>query len=326
MHGTFPITRSVPEATALAAEIAKLYPMADIPYCGLASRNMADVFLVRDGTTQYAARVWRHEIQTEDEVGFQLDLLAHLSSNGLSVVTPVPRTDDTLYFSIPAPEGQRFVALFHWVDGDLMGYSQEHQHYKRAGELIAGIHKLGEDFRPKTERPFDLAGKIRGPLPALRQMASHRPDDLAFFEAAADAICERLSALEGEDVPTGFVHGDFHAGNACVTAVGTVILFDFDCCATDWLCHDVVCFEWANQLVGLDQAYSDSFIEGYESVRPLGETERKHWPLLWAAQELYYLAAVADVMDVAGTAHMSFKGLDHAFEAIRSTVAAAQVM
>ena len=66
MHGTFPITRSVPEATALAAEIAKLYPMADIPYCGLASRNMADVFLVRDGTTQFA----------------------HLSSNGLSVVTP----------------------------------------------------------------------------------------------------------------------------------------------------------------------------------------------------------------------------------------------
>lgn len=326
MHGSFPITRSVPEAAALATEIAKLYPMADIPYCGLASRNMADVFLVRDGTTQYAARVWRHEIQTEDEVRFQLDLLTHLSNNGLSVLTPVPRTDGTLYFSIPAPEGQRFAALFPWFDGDLLGFSEDHQVYKTAGELIAGIHHLGEGFRPRTERPFDLAGKIRRPLPAVRQMASHRPDDLAFLEAAVDAICEGLSALEEEDVPTGVVHGDFHAGNAIVTPDGTVVLWDFDCCATDWLCRDLLCFEWANDLVGIDQAYSDSFIEGYESVRPLGETERKHWPLLWAAQELYYLSAVADVMDVAGTAHMSFKGLDRAFKAIRSTVAAAQVM
>jgi len=326
MPGMFPITRSVPDATTLAAEIAKRYPMADVPYCGLASRNMADVFLVRDGTTQYAARVWRNDCQTEDEIAFQTDFLAHLSGNGLSVSAPVPLTDGTLYFSIPAPEGQRFVALFHWVDGDLLGFSEKHQHYKKAGELIGGIHKLGVDFRPKTERPFDLAGKIRGPLPKLRQMASHRPHDLAFFEAAADAICERLSVLEGEDLPTGFSHGDFHAGNACVTADGTVVLWDFDCCATDWLFHDVIFFEWGNHLVSIDQAYSDSYIEGYESVRPLTEAERKHWPLMWAAQDLYYLAAVADVMDVAGTVHMSFKGLDHAFAAIRSSVAGAQIM
>ena len=47
---------------------------------------------------------------------------------------------------------------------------------------------------------------------------------------------------------------------------------------------------------------------------------------MWAAMELYYLSAVADVMHVAGTAHMSFKGLDHSFAAIRSTVAAAEIM
>lgn len=326
MPSMIPITRSVPDPTNLAAEIAKRYPMADVPYCGLASRNMADVFLVRDGTTQYAARVWRNDCQTEDEIAFQTDFLAHLSGNGLSVLTPVPRTDGTLYFSIPAPEGQRFVALFHWVDGELLGFSEKHHPYKKAGELIGGIHKLGEDFRPKTKRPFDLPGKIRGPLPKLRRMASHRPDDLAFFEAAADAVCDRLAALDEEDVPTGFVHGDFHSGNACLTPAGDVVLFDFDCCSTDWLCRDLILFEWGNQLAGIDQAYSDSYIEGYESVRPLTEAERKHWPLMWAAMELYYLSAVADVMHVAGTAHMSFKGLDHSFAAIRSTVAAAEIM
>jgi len=323
VNATFPITRSVPDSIALGQEIKRLYPIYDEIWCGLTSRNMTDIFQVRSGRTRYAARVWRHDFQTEDEIRFQTELLLHLSDLGLPVTKPIRCKDGGLYFSIPAPEGKRFVSLFEWVEGNLMGIEAHHEHFRRSGELIALMQKAGQDFSAPSRRLFDLGGRIRKGLVALSSMISDRPNDLAFYEEAVNNVCNHLENIDPNTIPFGICHGDFHALNASVGADGSVTLFDFDCCSFDWLMHDVVCFDWANGRSTRGQTFSDSFIAGYESVRTISSDEHAQWPFLRAAHELFYVTVVPDILQYTGFAHMNFRSFEAADISVRKSLKSA---
>lgn len=326
MTTSFPITRSVPDAEALGHIIADHYALERTLWCGLASRNMTDVYQVRAGSDLYAARVWRHEFQTEEEILYQMEFLAHLEESGVSAVSPVRLKDGSLYFTIDAPEGRRCIGLFKWADGDLMGLDPKHENFHRAGELIGLMHKAGETFVAPCDRAFDLAGRIRAGFPALQSMIANQPKAAAFYQEAVSAVCAQLDALKEQDIPMGTCHGDIHALNVNVGTDGTVTLFDFDVCSRDWLAHDVVCFEWANGRSTRGQAYADSFIAGYETVRTLTTGEQANWLLLRAAHELFYMTVVPHILNATGFAHMNYKGFDAADISARKSLSQAQIM
>ena len=61
-------------------------------------------------------RVYRAGWRSPSEIIYELELLTHLSARGVAVAAPSRTKDDRLVHTLPAPEGERQVAVFAYVE------------------------------------------------------------------------------------------------------------------------------------------------------------------------------------------------------------------
>jgi homoserine kinase type II len=97
-----------------------------------------------------------------------------------------------------------------------------------------------------------------------------------------------LSALHYPDLPDRVVHGDFHEWNLLFQDGQLSGLLDFDWCRRDALAADI-----ASTLApysNWEAAATRSFLEGYEAVRQLDDSEWTLLPALMRAQMVHFCA------------------------------------
>jgi len=293
----FPIRHSVVDNEALGEEIRRRWDLRAPFLCELITRGMNDVYLIKSGTTRFAARVWRADKHTADNVTWELDYLAHLKKKGIPVIAAVPDASGALSFGIDAPEGSRRVCLFEWAA-------------RRIGGSVAQIHLAGADFKGKTARPIDFPGEIRRKFPALAARLNERPDDLAFYQRIAEVLPGKIEDAYAAGVPYGPLHGDVHAKNVFVTPDGSFTILDFDTCGEAHIIHDCMSLAWANSYflskgdTRMTPALTDAFMEGYEEARPIEDLERSYLPLFMVSKEFSYMCGMSDGVNYVG--HMSF--------------------
>ncbi len=320
------ITHSVMDARAVAAVLWQHWDLPSAPYAELLTRGMNDVYLVRAGGTQYAARAWRANRNSEDDVAYELGMLEHLDAAGLSVANPVASKGGVRFVPLEAPEGQRFLALFRWADGTPFGDNPDTRTARRIGVLFAKIHKAAADFAPSKRRYVDHPGALLRELPAVLKMAAHRPEDLDYYPRAAAAIADALAGLDKQIAPFGPGHGDFHLYNAFVSDDGAVRFLDFDLCGEDHYAQELMSFTWANDYVGVDKSINDAFLEGYNAERPLSTEESNLLPLFYAAKELGFLCGFATNVNYVGHSPFLDPDLDWFAQQVRRHVTEAGLL
>ena len=174
---------------------------------------------------------------------------------------------------------------------DLFASSQE-------GDRIAVLYDYIEGREPEVDSDIEAIGKQTGQLHNLMQEYRGSPIAHAkpFFidryidllnRKGFDKIKIRMLSEYGDalwktaaNLPRGFCHGDYHAGNMLRTADGRYVLFDFDaaadafpvfdvmliCDSTDYFRFDVSGYEKTQRMV-------ERFCTGYTQQRQISDAE-----------------------------------------------------
>lgn len=197
----------------------------------------------------------------------EASLLAHLAKNGVATPSPIPMQDGALVGELRGKPA----ALFPWVAGRMRCQAAVRPgDTKKVGAALARLHLAGAGFE-RIEGRFDapslelrLDQIARAPSPELASQAEPLRARLASWTARRDG-----------SLPRGVIHGDLFRDNVLWDGDDIVALLDFESACDGTFAYDVMVaiLSWC---VGeaLDASLARALVEGYESVRPLGEAER----------------------------------------------------
>ena len=294
MPNYFPATHSTLSVKALTTDVLSNYDLNTISDFRLLNLGLNDTYVAKTTNSQkYILRVYRAGWRSLADISYELDVLLHLSNNGVPVSKPLPQKDGLLIQTLSAPEGTRYVVLFTYAPGKDPYPSYEKDTETIAfnyGKTVAKIYNAVQDFTSQHTRfPLDLDHLIEAPLKSIAPMLSHREEDWIYIQQLADKIRNRLDELPSDELEQGFCHGDFHGGNAHVADDGTITFFDFDCCGWGWRAYDIAVFRWGARLRDKEKEYWEPFLRGYTEERSINNIDLQAIPLFIAIRHFWLL-------------------------------------
>ena len=247
-----------------------------------------------DGNTYYL-RAYRNQWRSYEDIQCELDVLNHLKQKGYPAAQPVPYKDGHFFCAVPAPEGERFLALFTEAPGQLISYDHEPERMARHyGQAMARMHDALDDFSsPHPRFHLDIAHFIDQPLYNIEPFLIDRAEDWAYVQQFAKTLRERLLMLPAGKLEQGFCHGDLQGFHANVASDGTLTFFDFDCSGHGYRAYDLAVFLWCCRLQDAVAARWDSFLRAYREIRSINDLDIRAVPLFVCARYLWHMGVHA---------------------------------
>jgi homoserine kinase type II len=200
-------------------------------------------------------------------------MLDRLAGAGVPTPCPCRRTDGEL---VSVVQGKP-AALFPWIEGDMRCQAGVTPRHARAvGEALAQVHlaAAGEARGPGRFRYEDLGVR-------LARIAESKDPNFAPRVPVLSASLDRAHADRDKSLPSGIVHGDLFRDNVLWTGDDQIAaLLDFESAFDGTYAFDlmVTLLAWCTG-DALEPSLARAMCEGYASVRPLTESERRG---LWA--------------------------------------------
>ena len=292
MNTPFPAIASILSPEALIAGVLPGFAVGEVRDCQFYSGGFNHTYRLKtaDGRTYYL-RAYRLPWRTLADIRYELDLLNHLKGKGFPAAQPVPYRDGQCFCAVPAPEGQRYLALFTEAPGPQISYAHEpEQVARRYGQAVARLHNALDDFSgPHPRFHLDLAYFTGRPLPYIQPFLAHRPGDWAYVRHFAAALRERLLALPAGQLEQAACHGDLQGYHANVASDGTLTFFDFDCGGYGYRAYDLAVFLWCCRLEDAVAVRWDSFLHGYREERSIADLDLQAVPLFVCARYLWHM-------------------------------------
>ncbi len=313
----FPVVRSLLLPDALLSTVQRTYALDDVERCVLLRSLVNDVYEVATPARQYVLKVYRHGWRSTTEVGWELELIAHLAERGVPLAPAVPGVDGRLIGTLQAPEGIRPFVLFDFVEGAKPQLPFNAELYHDLGKLAARIHQASNDFRSQYSRqPLDLAFFLDRSLSVIFSQLVNRPEDQLFVAHLAVEVRHHIRAFSSQGLEWGICHGDITLDNVHITSDRNLIIHDFDMSGEGWRASD---------LYGVRQAdFWDAFLRGYTELRSLTTVDLQAVPWFIVVRELYNLRfQLAEVANWRGTLS---HGEDYIDEKMRLLRAAADAL
>lgn len=261
-------------ANDLLHKVVSEYQIENLQECLFWSRGSNDIYEVRceDGI-KYSLRIYRHAVYPRDSIEFEMQALLHLHGQGFPVAYPIPKKSGGYLTEIDAAEGPRFAILTTFAKGEEPEYGKADS-CRQFGQSLAQMHLASAGFEPSVKRPdLDLANLLDERVNDIRPYVKHRPKDLLFLEQLARELRDAVMAAPASALDTGLCHGDVHGGNNHLHE-GEIMHFDFEECGFGFRAFDLATFKWgALPDKDKDSELWPAFIEGYQSVREIGETD-----------------------------------------------------
>jgi len=200
-------------------------------------------------------------------------MLERLARKGVPTPAPIRRTDGE---HVSVVRGKPAV-LFPWRDGHMRcqaGVTPEDA--ARVGAALARVHVavVGEPAEPCRFGVEALGAR-------LGRIAASGDPTFAPMVPALRATLARVHAARNTALPRGLTHGDLFRDNVLWADSGEVsALLDFESACEDAFAYDlmVTVLSWCFG-DDLEARLASAMREGYESVRPLTEPEKR---ALWA--------------------------------------------
>lgn len=257
-------------------------------YKGIAEGVENSNFLLHTTRDPLILTLYEKRVEKND-LPFFLGLMQHLAAKGLSCPLPLPRKDGVLLGELSG----RPAALISFLEGMWLR-KPEAKHCREVGKALAAMHLAGEGFEIKRPNALSVEG-----WKVLWDKAEARADEVE--KGLKDEIrpeIDYLAAHWPKDLPAGVIHADLFQDNVFFLGDELSGLIDFYFACNDLLAYDVsICLNaWCFEK---DGAYNvtkgKALLEGYQSVRPLGEAELEALPLLARGSALrFFLTRLYD--------------------------------
>ena len=289
---TFPVFASVLSPDALIRDILPGFGVGSFAECKLYSGGFNHTYRVKTvGGSIYYLRAYRIQWRTLADIQYELDVLNHLKGKGFPATSPVPYKDGQPFCAVPAPEGNRFLALFTEAPGAEISYNHEPvRNALRYGRAVAQMHNALEDFKsPHPRFHLDLEHFIDQPLRNIQPFLSHRPDDWNYLQQLAETLRQRILAMPAELLEQGFCHGDLQGYHANLSPDGALTFFDFDCGGFGYRAYDLAVFLWCCRLEHAVTVRWSPFLKSYRETRRIHKRDVEAVPLFVCARYLWHM-------------------------------------
>lgn len=293
---SFPVIHSVLDPTALRAEVAAQYTLGEPDTCILLRSWINEVYQLRIGAQHFILKVFRHGWRSPAEVAYEVALMQHLATCGLSVAPPVARRDSGFVGLIPAPEGTRPTVLYPLLVGQPPLPPSE-LIYQQVGQAIATIHQALDSFETThPRRALDVAYLAEEPLHWLHPHLRDRPADWEFLKTLVQRVRTRLTTLEQNDGLTwGAIHGDATLDNMLITETRKIGIYDFDQSGPGWRAYELQgVFQYT--LDDPASTFWTALVDGYRSVQPLSTADIAAMPCFVVLNSLWCMGFEAHVI------------------------------
>lgn len=257
------------EAQLLAAE----YGLRLVNVEALEAGSVNSNFRFDCETGPVFARIY--EEQDAEGAAAELRVLEGLSKVGVPVSAALPRLDGGL---VGITSGGKPFSVYPWVVGEWLCHQRlRESHCHALGRALARVHEatptLGELPKGRFGEP-----ELRARLEHILRHGPEFEDSVRFIERGLE---QYVSSLEG-DLPQGLIHGDLFRDNVLwqlgrdVDSPEIAALLDFESASQGAFVYDLmVCvLSWCFTSE-LELRRVNALLDGYESVRPLSELERR---------------------------------------------------
>jgi homoserine kinase type II len=207
----------------------------------------------------------------DNDLPWFCDLLTHLGQAGLPVPAPYPTRDGERISRLK----EKSCVLVPRLAGHHVK-SPGGPQCRAIGEMLARLHKAGEDFQPRRSNPF---GDVWRTATCQRLAFLLPEEDLQLITLLLEHWRLRESTLR---LPISIVHADLFHDNALFTGYDITGIIDFYYACEDTCLYDlaIVTNDWCrDSRKRLDRRRQASVLAGYESVRALTPSERELLPL-----------------------------------------------
>ncbi len=213
------------------------------------------------------------ERMADDELPYFMRLMKHLSHHGLSCPDVMVRQDGELIFDSHGKKG----CIISCLPGQTLDELNLAQ-LRSSGRALAQLHLAGREFPEHRSSPAGmewLSDRIGGMMADVEKRYGEGSAMLLFDELA-------FQKEQTFDLPAGVIHGDLFVDNILFEGDEVTGIIDF------YYAHDAayamdIAISLNAQAVLLgkdDQARMQAFLEGYEALRPLSDTEKVALPVL----------------------------------------------
>jgi len=220
-------------------------------------------------TGEYVLTLFEHIPRAD--LPFYVGLMDHLAKSGITCPAPLLRDDGEMLGEL---NGKPAVIVTRLAGGPV---TQPTAHDCRVvGAILAKLHVAAVEYDASLDNwrgaqwRESFARKLESRLsPAENALIA---SENAFQAAQDDAA-----------LPQGIIHGDLFHDNVLWDDEGNGGVIDFYFACDDALLYDVAIAvnDWCtNADATLDRARAAAFVHGYETERPLEETEEALWPVM----------------------------------------------
>ncbi len=255
-----------------------------------------------DAPAPLALRLHRKDMRSTAELVSELDWMAALQAQGLSVPRPLAALDGALCHQI---NGQ-IVDVLSWLDGQPMGIGGHlnpvldgPSSYRALGQAMAKLHLCSDAWTPPPHfqrHAWDMEGLV-GDTPLWGRFWENprlTPQDAALLTRARSHARARLLNLNSPDY--GLIHADLVQENVLI-GPGGPHLIDFDDAGYGHRLFDMATVVNFILRAPDPAPLQTAFIQGYLATRPIDLTDL---PLFQALRAFSYLGWIVPRFDEPG--------------------------
>lgn len=292
---TFPVLASAISEKELGDFIKERYGLHKDYVCKLFRTGMNHTYILSYNESKYALRVYSHNWRSKSEIIAELGLLTLLHQNDLSVSFPIQDINSELIQEINAPEGIRYVVLFSFAKGGKIRFIDNDTCFT-IGSLMAKIHHLTSNTTINRMH-YDKKSLVELPYDRLKEFFSEDLTEMKYIKEIGTWFQE----TDFENSQIGVVHMDIWYDNMAITDENDITIYDFDFCGNGVQILDVGYF--CKQLFHIEtdknnyELKKKHFLEGYQNIRRLSDSELKLIPKAGLAVFVFYLGVQAQRFD-----------------------------
>ncbi len=284
----FPVQSSVLDEEALVSSVLSAYRIRTPISCRFLTRGDSDIYRVKTATDSYYLKVYRPPQSRQSAEG-EASFVMALAAAEVPVVRPVPRNDGCFAHQVAAPEGERPMLLFEEAPPPLPSRLDESL-LARAGAEVASLHAAADELDGDLglgHMQWDAF--LRDSVHHTSRFLSER--DKESLERISADLGTILAALPNDAPEFGPCHGDLVLSNLRLAMDGTITFLDFGNALATWRAYELATIR--SSLGSRHEDRQDSlwrsFLEGYESVRPLPEVLREHLSAMMILRQISFL-------------------------------------
>ena len=229
-------------------------------------------------TTQGRFVLTLFETLAADQLPHFIRLLSHLVKHGIPCPEPLPDSQANIIHRL----NHKPTAVFKCLSGAATA-SPTIEQCSEIGRQLANLHCCTQDYVFPISNNYDLNGCITlaHKIDARLSAADRRliDDELGFQAANAPP-----------QLPLGVIHADLFKDNVLFVGNRLSGLLDFYSACTGALLFDiaVTANDWCCENGEINPDKMTALLSAYQSLRPLTQAEKQHWPTLLRAAALRF--------------------------------------